>query len=237
MSTDVRAALTENLNALMKAKGIKSKELAESAGVSKSAVSHWLAGDNSPNIEILAKICQAYDVKLSEMLNEKIEATYEDKELLKKYRSLDDYGKEAIDSILNVEYKRCTARKDVTKNNLINVPFFELTTVSAGYGVYDDNNEYPTIKQVPCTPVTENASFCCYVNGKSMLPLYDDGDLVFVKAQQSIEQGDIGVFTLNGEMYIKKLGINELISLNPEYPNIAQNPDIICQGKVLGKLD
>ena len=75
---DVRGTLAENLNQLLKAKGIKAIDLAEKVGVSKSAVSHWLAGDNSPNIEILAKICQEYDVKLSELLNEKIEATYAD---------------------------------------------------------------------------------------------------------------------------------------------------------------
>lgn len=108
MRKDVRSALTENLNELMKIKGIKAVDLAEKVGVSKSAVSHWLAGDNSPNIEILAKICQIYDVKLSEMLNEKIEATYADKQFLKKYHSLDTYGKEAVGSILNAEYKRCS---------------------------------------------------------------------------------------------------------------------------------
>lgn len=107
MKNDIRSALTENLNELMKIKKIRAVDLAEVVGVSKSAVSHWLAGDNSPNIEILAKICQIYDVKLSDMLNEKIEITYADKELLKKYRSLDKYGKKAVDGLLETEYERC----------------------------------------------------------------------------------------------------------------------------------
>lgn len=50
MAEDVRNALTRNLNELLKLKGIKAVDLAETAGVSKSAVSHWLAGDNSPNL-------------------------------------------------------------------------------------------------------------------------------------------------------------------------------------------
>ena len=114
MSKDIRSVLTENLNELIKIKGIKAVDLADKVGVSKSAVSHWLAGDNSPNIEILAKICQSYDVKLSELLNEKIEVTYADKLLLKRYHSLDVFGKEAVDSVLNVECKRCSEQN---KNN------------------------------------------------------------------------------------------------------------------------
>ena len=51
MSDNIRQILTDNLNGLLKNKNIKAIDLAEKVGVSKSAVSHWLAGDNSPNIE------------------------------------------------------------------------------------------------------------------------------------------------------------------------------------------
>lgn len=42
MSKDIRSALTENLNELMRIKGIKAVDLAEKVGVSKSAVSHFV---------------------------------------------------------------------------------------------------------------------------------------------------------------------------------------------------
>lgn len=237
MSKDVRKALTENLNELIKIKGIKSIDLAESVGVSKSAVSHWLAGDNSPNIEILAKICQIYNVKLSDMLNEKIEATYADKEILRKYHKLDKYGKRLIDNSLEIEYERCTAIiSQEHQQNIVSMPFYESTRVSAGTGWYDEHNEYPSYKQVPRTPVTQQADFCCYVSGDSMEPEFYDGDLIFVKKQSSVKIGEIGIFVINGEMFVKKLGETGLISLNPEYDLIKKSPDIICQGKVLGKI-
>lgn len=106
--SDIRTILTENLNELVRRKNIKAVELAERLGISKSAVSHWLAGDNSPNIEILAKICELYDVKLSEMLNEKIEMTYAEKEFLKKYRKIDKFNKhgiEILEAVADVECK------------------------------------------------------------------------------------------------------------------------------------
>lgn len=151
MQNDVRSALTENLNELMKVKKIKAVDLAEAVGVSKSAVSHWLAGDNSPNIEILAKICQIYGVKLSEMLNEKIEITYADKELLKKYHLLDTYGKKAVDGLLETEYERCTAQKP----NIV-----RMRTASRSFGdeykqeiIEDDINDYINAPENDIRPV------------------------------------------------------------------------------------
>ncbi len=55
-NSNIRQVITQNLNELLSKKGIKAMDLAVAVGVSKSAVSHWLAGDNSPNIEILAQI-------------------------------------------------------------------------------------------------------------------------------------------------------------------------------------
>lgn len=157
-------------------------------------------------------------------------------ELSEKFSVLDEHGKEAVESIISVEYRRYLNQQPDHENNLINLRFYEYTAVSAGTGLYDENNEYPTVKQVPDNAITRAADFCCYVNGHSMEPMYYDGDLICVKSQPSIEIGEIGIFVLNSEMYIKKLGANELISLNSDYPNIEKSPDIICQGKVLGKI-
>ena len=48
--------------------------------------------------------------------------------------------------------------------------------------------------------------------------------------------GDIGVFGLNNDSLIKKLGKNELISLNPEYEPIPikEHDSITVFGKVVG---
>lgn len=236
MAEDVRSALTQNLNELLRIKGIKAIDLAETAGVSKSAVSHWLAGDNSPNIEILAKICLAYDVKLSEMLNEKIEISYGNKELLKKYSSLDDYGKEAVNSILDVEFKRCNSENNVI-DMTIELPMSELPA-SAGTGIWLEEG-YNTPVTVRKTKEAQKANIVIRVSGDSMEPLYSDGDCVLVKIQPDIEPGEIGIFIVDNEGFIKKRGKHELISVNPEYDNIAigEFSDCRCFGKVLGKAE
>ena len=235
MSKDIRSALTENLNELMRIKGIKAVDLAEKVGVSKSAVSHWLAGDNSPNIEILAKICQIYDVKLSELLNEKIEATYADKIFLKKYHSLDIYSKEVVDSVLEIEFKRCNEPKEEEK--IIHLPKSVLKA-SAGSGNWLDEQQLESVSVLD-TPQSRKANLVIEVDGDSMSPMYESGDNVLVNTKSDVAVGDIGIFIVDGSGYIKKLGTDRLISVNPEYDDIfpAEYSDFRCVGKVLGKAE
>lgn len=230
---DVRKIITENLNELIKRKNIKSVDLAEQLGVSKSAVSHWLAGDNSPNIELLAKICQIYGVKLSEMLNEKIETSYAEKEMLKKYRSLDEYGQEAVDKVLDVEHRRCTYEED--GNNIIELSFSELKA-SAGMGEWLDEEQFSTI-QVINTPEARKADIVIQVDGRSMEPKFSDGDKVLVRLQPAVEVGEIGIFIMDNQGYIKQYAEDRLISLNPEYDDVypSKYDGTKCIGKVLGK--
>ncbi len=85
----------------------------------------------------------------------------------------------------------------------------------------------------------ENAHYCVRVSGNSMEPAYRDGDILFVeRLDSSVREGEIGVFVLNGEGYVKRLGRGQLLSLNPDYSPIFLHDydDIQCQGRVLGKV-
>ena len=66
-----------------------------------------------------------------------------------------------------------------------------------------------------------------------MEPVYHDGDTLLIEMTEEIQPGDTGIFLVNGESYIKKLGDQELISLNPKYKNIPLDEDSYCLGKVL----
>lgn len=67
---DIRNILKNNLIAYSKDRKITQKELSELLGVTQSAVSHWFKGDNSPNIEVVAKIAEILDVPISALLSE-----------------------------------------------------------------------------------------------------------------------------------------------------------------------
>ena len=70
-----------------------------------------------------------------------------------------------------------------------------------------------------------------------MEPTYRDGDMLIVEKADELEVGEIGIFTLDGEGYVKMLGHGELISLNPEYNAIPMDESIMLNGRVIGILD
>jgi phage repressor protein C with HTH and peptisase S24 domain len=118
------------------------------------------------------------------------------------------------------------------------LPLYE-TAASAGTGNYlldDTPVQYVTIEK---NEKTQKADFLVKVNGDSMIPKFNDGDVVLVQQSSIITLGSIGIFGLNGESYIKKMGKGELISLNPAYPPIKLNDydDARCFGKVICTIE
>ena len=119
----------------------------------------------------------------------------------------------------------------------IMLPYYP-QSASAGDGNYIFD-ELPEWRTVPKNSQTEEADFMLMVSGESMLPKFADGDIVLVKKTPSIFEGEIGIFYIDGDAFIKQMGSGELISLNPDYPNIAIKTcnDVRCFGQVIGVLD
>lgn len=119
----------------------------------------------------------------------------------------------------------------------IMLPYYP-QSASAGNGNYlfDGSSEW---RNVPKNSKTEEADFMLMVSGDSMLPKFADGDIVLVKKTPSIFEGEIGIFYIDGDTFIKQMGGGELISLNPDYPNISLKNcnDVRCFGQVIGTLD
>lgn len=110
--------------------------------------------------------------------------------------------------------------------------------VSAGTGIFILGNEAEDDLEIPNIPEYHGADFALDVNGDSMEPSFIDGDIALVSQNMEMQVGDIGVFVVNGSAFIKELGKNELISHNGEYPNIPihEEDNVVCMGKVIGKL-
>ncbi len=157
---------------------------------------------------------------------------------LEKYRTLDKYGKKAVDSVLNIEYERCTFIENDSEDE---EPTFEITyselPVSAGTGEFL-SEEMTSIIEIPDTPFNRTADFVVQVSGRSMEPEFYDEDLLLVRKQPSVYEGEIGIFVKNGCGYIKKFGGDKLISINPDYDDIQFNEydTLVCYGKVIGKV-
>ena len=87
----------------------------------------------------------------------------------------------------------------------------------------------------------EDTTFGVRISGDSMEPESHDGQIAWVLQQESVANGEIGIFALNGEAYIKKLQNDKdgifLISLNEKYApiKVGENDRLDIFGKVLEK--
>ena len=165
--------------------------------------------------------------------------TSEEKTHIKKYRTLDEHGKKAVNCILNVEYERVEATRTpvIPISNIITLSEFE-QPVSAGRGVYLGDGSQTITREVPSNDLTRQADFILRVSGNSMEPKYSDGDRILIKRQPDVSIGEEGIFILNNEGFVKVREKDRLVSLNAKYEDILFHNDdnIVCKGKVLGKL-
>ena len=113
---------------------------------------------------------------------------------------------------------------------LYNIP------VSAGSGNFLDDSSYEMIEAPSYVPIS--VDFALRVSGDSMEPLLQDSQVIWVKEQDVLESGDIGIFTYSGDVYCKKLIADGrkayLRSLNSAYEDIEIQDDFGF--KVLGKV-
>jgi SOS-response transcriptional repressor LexA len=221
--------------------GLTQVDLAAALGVTKGAVGNYETGASSPKAEILYQLfdilhCDANYLFQDEMRTLRTSnATPEEMEfLVKKYRALDKHGKNAVDSILNIEHNRCTEVSALPFAEVIQMPT-PIQSASAGTGELADDD---TIEHIPVlrNVWTSKADYALRVHGDSMEPEIYDGDMILVRSQPAVELGETGIFIRDGERYVKIYRGDYLESLNPDYDDIPLEEFSKCIGKVIGVL-
>lgn len=236
----------EKLKAARMQAGLKQAELAKQLGTTGNTISNWENNVSKPDLDMLSYICGVLHVTASYFLQATLPEdgiSIPELNIVKKYRALDDIGRQHVDTVLTWETERVFHQTIRIENEVREdeVPIYILNyyqrLASAGSGEYLFDNIPTDTIEVPITPISEQADFVIGVNGRSMEPTYCDGDKVYVKIADEIPIGSIGVFTRGNECFIKELGANCLHSHNKEYEDIPANDDIRLVGEVLGKLE
>lgn len=229
--------IAERLKAVRGERGYEQKYVAEQIGITPSKLGHYENGRAEPDIDTLYKLSVFYGISLDDWLNLTVA---QDHPIVTKYRALDEYGRRAIDALLDIETSRvqqAAAEHDAQPKTRFIERYY--LPVSAGSGVYVDSNiRQKDMIEVPVNEKTAKANFVLTVSGDSMEPRYFDGDEILIQSMPSIDIGELGIFILNDEAYFKRLGKKGLESLNPKYPVIKVSDDdsFVCKGKVIGKL-
>lgn len=103
---------------------------------------------------------------------------------------------------------------------------------AAGFGYnLSDGDEWEEIEVVESAD-TRKADFAVEIDGDSMEPDFHNGDIALIKFDPDVPVGEVGLFVLDGMGYIKERGKKNLISRNPEYPDIEG--EARCIGLVVG---
>lgn len=98
-------------------------------------------------------------------------------------------------------------------------------TVSCGKGITAEQN----IEGYADLPDGVYADFALRCKGDSMTPTFNDGDLVLVRQQPEVENGQIAVIGVNDEAVLKRFYIQPngivCVSDNPKYPPLHFSGD------------
>lgn len=121
--------LGERIKELRKKNGLTQVGLAEKLDVTKGTVSTWETNSRTPNFDTLEQLCDLFQVGMDYLLGRSDDAsprvmTEEDVEALGrfsveddlseyavKYARLDEFGRQAVESLILAEFNRCRMQK------------------------------------------------------------------------------------------------------------------------------
>lgn len=229
------------------------QELSGLIDVSVVAVQSWERDRKRPGMDALTRLSHVLNVSADELLgiekyNSDTILSEPERVLITGYRSLDKFGKHAVESICSIELERMNAKNiQKTAGKIVpfgahtrKIPYFALPS-AAGYSAPLDDMPYEMIEVDDSVP--GSADFAIYIQGNSMMPYIHDGQMVFVHRQEELSIGDVGIFSVDGAMYCKQYdkkpdGTLMLISANEtlKESNIIISPDSGQTVTVCGKV-
>lgn len=198
--------------------------------IKPNTVSAWESGLSQPSSRQLLAICEILEIH-------DIYTEFIGKNPYNPFRNLNEEGmKKALDYISLLEKSGDYKLAEVIPLHVLRERKVFYTTVSAGSGSFLEGEDY---KMYSSPDIPEKASFGVYVSGDSMEPRYHNKELIWIEQTEILEDGEIGIFYLDGNAYVKKFQNNRLgtylVSLNNKYQPIpvTENNSFRIFGRVL----
>ena len=231
MAKDIKEIFSKNLKKLMQSKGDNLTELSNAIDVSYSTVSDWMHGNKMARSGGLQKIAEHYKVNTSYLTTEH---DFEQIDILPIYNKLNSNNQNKV-------YVFAEKTLEEQESKIIDMrkwkDVYVQSKVSAGTGILDLDQEHQELISYDGY-VPEKYDLAFEVNGDSMEPIFRDKEIIFVKHEEEVRNGQLGVVLINEEAFIKKMYVEEdklrLVSLNKKYDDIIANgTDEI---KVIGRV-
>ena len=233
--------------------GITGNKLGELLGLKKSPLTDWKNGKSKPTLDQLEKMCDIFATSADYLLfgRENKNSTYSGNKFYNLFDMLSNADQEEITEIMKLKIRLHNVRN--TFYDISNQPLYVaenetqyqasrsaktipiLGYVAAGAPISSYENEINTI-----VPENSKAAYALIAKGNSMEPVIMNGENIEVISQCELENGEIGIIKLNGEITCKCFYIEgnqyELRSLNPDIAPIIVSKESQPELQIVGKV-
>jgi len=220
--------------------GMNQAALAERVGVSRNTVAGWETGHSRPDLGTLPSLCRALNISLNAFFGVERKQTAEEKRMLDIFSALEEQDRESI--LWQMEALRDRRAEQRAREAEAPLPkmvelFRNELGAAAGFGAALGEAQGERIFLL-ADRETEQADEVITVCGRSMEPTFMDGDQVLVQHTKELREGEIGIFLVDNEGYIKEYRKDGLHSHNPEYRTMRfhEGQTVRCLGRVIGKV-
>ena len=211
--------ISTRIKQIMKEKGMTQADLSKESGISKSTLSEWLNDKYEPKQNSIYILSETLGVNPTWLMG--LDVDKENKlDISLIYNELKQPRQQKVYNFAEHELEEQRLEEEY------NDDYLGQTAAGA-----------PIEGQQPI-PFVGATTVNLLVNGDSMEPNFHDGDIIEYHPQPELENGEIGVFAVNGGITMKKFRRNRdirLESLNKKYEDIIikETDDFSILGKVI----
>ena len=219
------AKCSDRLQQAMSLRNIKQVDLCEMTNIPKSAMSQYISGKFKPKQKRIYAIAKALDVNEAWLMG--LDAPMK-RICVEDIFTGCDQAKTAIER---------AALQVLPESDIYQIPIYE--SVSAGFGATASDYIIGYTPLYIKNPHDAKNTMCVRVVGDSMYPKIEDGDIVQVLKQDSVDSGSLAVVLIDGEDgVVKKVKYGddwiELVSINPMYPPRRFEGEYVLRCNVVG---
>lgn len=236
MNKERNIIIAKNIRKFLNVSNMSQKKLAELINIKPSTLSDYLNLRSNPSHGVIQRIADVFEVGKSD-----IDTTYkDDNDITSIYNKLTPPRQENVLNYANEQLEEQNSKGD----NVVDINSYKQEKtpvnvngcVSAGVGerLHDETLFTEMVKG----PIPTH-DLALKVNGDSMEPMFKDGEIIFVEKTHNIKNGQIGIFIIEEEAYVKKVFVEDdrltLVSLNKDYDDLHfyRNESVRLIGKVI----
>lgn len=233
------SSFSSNLERLMNKRDMSDSELAELVDVNRTTVTRWRKGIRSPKLDKLPEIANVFGVKPLDLIHD-----MDDSKIIEEIHNVSSQlTPPRQKNVLNYANEQLD-EQNTKGDNIVDINSYKQDRiavnvngcVSAGVGErLHGETLFTEMVKAPIPP----HDLALKVNGDSMEPMFKDGEIIFVEKTHNIKNGQIGIFIIEEEAYVKKVFVEDdrltLVSLNKEYRDLHfyRNESVRLVGKVI----